>query len=325
MMPLPADKIVLMDFLGNQGIPFLFVVDFDGNEVYVWRKEEIPSWVKFSVPLYGEPPESPSMHLRNLSLQVDPVSKERYEYAFSKVMYHLRRGDTYLINLTMPSDITVAITMDDIYRYSNAPYRLLFKERFVCFSPEIFIRINDGVISSYPMKGTIDASVPQAEEKILRSEKELAEHNTIVDLIRNDLSMVAEGVRVTRYRYISRVSTAQRDLLQVSSEITGKIAPGGERNIGTILSRVLPAGSVTGAPKRKTVEILREAEGYERGFYTGVFGYFDGRNLDSGVMIRFIEQTAAGLVYKSGGGITALSDMQSEYFELIQKVYVPFT
>jgi para-aminobenzoate synthetase component 1 len=239
-------------------------------------------------------------------------------------MHHLRRGDTYLINLTMPTEIEVPLTLEHIYTNSNAPYRLLFNDQFVCFSPEIFIRINDRVISSYPMKGTIDASVPHAEEKIKDDLKEVSEHNTIVDLIRNDLSMVAEEVRVKRYRYIDRVESRQRVLLQVSSEIAGVIPEGRPLNIGTILATMLPAGSVTGAPKEKTVEILRQAERYDRGYYTGVFGWFDGRNLDSGVMIRFIEQHEGNMVYKSGGGITALSNMKSEYEELTDKVYIPF-
>ena len=325
MTIVPTDKIALMNDLGNRGIPFLFVVDFDGSEVCVWRKEEIPDWVRFSVPMHSEPAEPSVYSPGGVSMNVRPVPECRYEEAFNKVMYHLRRGDTYLINLTMPTDIEISLTLEEIYRYSNAPYRLLFGDRFVCFSPEIFIRINDGVISSFPMKGTIDASVAHAEEKILASEKEFAEHNTIVDLIRNDLSMVAEGVRVKRYRYIDRIMTSQRELLQVSSEITGILPEGRGLNIGTILSLILPAGSVTGAPKLRTVEILKEAEGYSRGFYTGVFGYFDGRNLDSGVMIRFIEKTFGRMIYKSGGGITTLSNMRSEYEELIQKVYVPFT
>ena len=153
----PPDKIALMNNLGNRGIPFLFVIDFDGREVCVWRKEDIPDWVRFSVPLHGDSPEPSGIRPADLHLKVTPVSAARYERAFNKVMYHLRRGDTYLINLTMPSDIEINLTPEEIYRYSNAPYRLLFRDRFVCFSPEIFIRINDGVISSFPMKGTIDA------------------------------------------------------------------------------------------------------------------------------------------------------------------------
>jgi len=86
---------------------------------------------------------------------------------------------------------------------------------------------------------------------------------------------------------------------------------------------LLPAGSISGAPKLKTLEIILETETYNRGYYTGVFGYFDGINLDSCVMIRFIENQNERLIFKSGGGITMMSDLDSEYRELIKKIYVP--
>jgi len=91
------------------------------------------------------------------------------------------------------------------------------------------------------------------------------------------------------------------------------------------LFTLLPAGSITGAPKNKTVEIIRSTETYERGFYTGVFGVFDGCNMDSAVMIRFIERTPEGYVYKSGGGITAFSKVEDEYNEILEKIYVPIS
>ena len=86
---------------------------------------------------------------------------------------------------------------------------------------------------------------------------------------------------------------------------------------------MLPAGSVTGAPKKQTVAIIRESENYERGWYTGVFGVFDGKSLDSAVMIRYIEKDSGKFCYKSGGGITYMSDPEKEYEELISKIYVP--
>ena len=87
---------------------------------------------------------------------------------------------------------------------------------------------------------------------------------------------------------------------------------------------LLPAGSVTGAPKEATCRAIAEAEDMERGFYTGIFGFFNGRDLDSAVAIRFMEEDGANLVYKSGGGITVMSRMEDEYREAIAKVYVPF-
>jgi para-aminobenzoate synthetase component 1 len=86
----------------------------------------------------------------------------------------------------------------------------------------------------------------------------------------------------------------------------------------------LPAGSISGAPKPKTLEIIKKIEDYERGFYTGICGYFDGNALDTGVMIRFIEQEGDQLFFKSGGGITSFSDAKTEYQEMIDKIYLPF-
>jgi para-aminobenzoate synthetase component 1 len=173
------------------------------------------------------------------------------------------------------------------------------------------------------MKGTIESSVKDAETVLLADKKEEAEHNTIIDLIRNDLSKFADNVEVTRYRYIDRINSGNGEMLQVSSEITGKLKNGFESQLGDIIVSMLPAGSVTGAPKKETLRIISESETYKRGWYTGVFGVFDGKSLDSGVMIRFIEKNNDRLIFKSGGGITCMSEPLKEYDELISKVYVP--
>ncbi len=109
------------------------------------------------------------------------------------------------------------------------------------------------------------------------------------------------------------------------SKISAKLQSNWNEKIGDIFVSLLPAGSISGTPKRKTVEILEEIEAYERGFYTGVFGYFDGKELKSFVLIRFIEEDKEeNKYYKSGGGITCDSDVFEEYQELIDKVYLPF-
>ncbi len=123
----------------------------------------------------------------------------------------------------------------------------------------------------------------------------------------------------------SYITTHEGKLLQVSSKIVGDLAADYASNIGDLLFKLLPAGSISGAPKRRTVEIIQAAEKYTRGYYTGVFGYFDGQNLDSAVMIRFIENQNGHLFFKSGGGITSLSQAENEYDELIKKVYVPIS
>ena len=173
------------------------------------------------------------------------------------------------------------------------------------------------------MKGTIDARLPDAKNRLLQSKKELAEHFTIVDLIRNDLSMVANEVKVDRFQYLDHLKTHRNELWQMSSEISGELPKGYRNNLGEMLSKMLPAGSISGAPKKKTLEVIREAEAYDRGYYTGIFGVFDGENLDSAVMIRYIEKDGDGFLYKSGGGITAKSNLDEEYQELINKIYIP--
>lgn len=208
---------------------------------------------------------------------------------------------------------------------------------FVCFSPETFVRIKGGRIYSYPMKGTLDASLPNAEKQLMEDRKEAAEHATIVDLIRNDLSRVAENVRVDKYRYIDVLHTNKGDLLQTSSEISGRLPEDYQEHLGEILDAQLPAGSITGAPKDKTMQIIHEAEGYDRGFYTGIMGIYDQGELNSAVMIRFVEEEASPsktekgknsevsreLYFKAGGGITSKSDCRKEYEEVIQKIYLP--
>jgi para-aminobenzoate synthetase component 1 len=253
-----------------------------------------------------------------------PIPFETYEPKFEHVIGNIKAGNSFLLNLSFPTPVETNLSLRDIFNHSDAPYRFLLNDQFVCFSPEIFIKITGNRIASFPMKGTIDASVENAAQVILSDYKEAAEHATIVDLIRNDLSMVAKKVWVERYRYIDKVQAYDKALLQVSSEVAGILPDDFNGNFGDLLLKLLPAGSITGAPKPSTLRIIEEAEGYERGYYTGIMGYFDGVNFESAVMIRFIENQNGKLVFKSGGGITALSNAQSEYQELVDKVYLPF-
>jgi para-aminobenzoate synthetase component I len=267
---------------------------------------------------------SKSAYEKPLYLEKYPISFSEYQHSFGIAHRGLLRGDSFLTNLTKPTPIKINLSLQEIFQRSQAKYQLYFKDKFVLFSPEIFVQIQNDIISSHPMKGTISADIPDAENVILNNKKEFAEHTTIVDLIRNDISIVAEKVWVERFRYISKIHTHEGDLLQVSSEICGQLPQNYQENIGTILTKLLPAGSICGAPKPQTLAIIKEAENYDRGYYTGVFGMFDGQNLDSAVMIRFIEKQADGsLIFKSGGGITASSDVVSEYQEMINKVYLP--
>ncbi|HUN04525.1 MAG TPA: chorismate-binding protein, partial [Niabella sp.] len=113
------------------------------------------------------------------------------------------------------------------------------------------------------------------------------------------------------------------EILQTSSEISGKLPANWQYNLGEILLKLLPAGSVSGAPKQRTVEIIRNTEAMTRGYYCGVFGIYDKGWLDSAVMIRYIEKKDGKMFFRSGGGITAQSNADEEYNELLNKIYVP--
>jgi para-aminobenzoate synthetase component I len=315
-------KAKINDF-ARKGVPFLFVINSSMTQAIVCPPDEAShKGIYFNFNAVTNGLEKTDDH-PEMTFELFPPAFEIYEHAFRKVQCHIRRGDTYLLNLTFPTEIRTNLTLRQIYELSNASYKLLIRDKFVVFSPEIFIRIKDGMITGFPMKGTIDAGIPDAEKIILADKKEFYEHNTIVDLIRNDLAMVATGIKVNRFRYIDRLHTNRKDLLQVSSEISGILPVNYLSQLGDIIFTLLPAGSVTGAPKGKTIQIIRDTETCDRGFYTGICGYFDGNSLDSAVMIRYIEQTKNGMVFRSGGGITSLSSVTDEFTELIDKVYVP--
>ena len=309
--------------LSKRGTPFLFIIDYAAANPLIFPLDKIPDEIKFSTP--GFPDKQKRKPEKELSFKKIPSDLNDYKIKFNAVQKEIIHGNSFLVNLTLPTKIDCNWNLEDIYYASSAKYKLLIKNKLIVFSPETFVTIDHGKIATYPMKGTIDATIPNAEQIILSDEKESSEHYTIVDLMRNDLSQIATQIEVENFRYIDRIKTHEKEIIQVSSKITGKLPDNFKNNLGDLLFKLLPAGSISGAPKRKTVEIIQKLEKYDRGFYTGIFGVFDGHSLDSAVMIRYIEETPNGLVYKSGGGITHRSIADQEYAELMDKVYVPIT
>jgi para-aminobenzoate synthetase component 1 len=312
-----------MNEWAGAGIPFLFIIDFEQLKPLAFRLDEInPENLLYDINGITNCHDSPAP-LNPAKLVKYPEAYADYLVKFNKVKDEIANGNTFLLNLTCSTPVDLNSTLAEIFHMSSARYKIWFDDQFVCFSPESFVIISNGMIRSFPMKGTIDADSPDAENVILNDPKETAEHYTIVDLIRNDLSMVSKRVRVGRFRYFDTLKTNEKRLLQVSSEVCGELDVGYASSLGDIIFTLLPAGSVSGAPKKKTTEIIASAEGMTRGYYTGVAGIFDGRDLNSFVMIRFIEKRDDSYFYRSGGGITSFSDPLSEYNEMIDKIYVP--
>jgi len=312
-----------MNKWAEAGIPFLFIIDFELNKPLILRLDKIdPNKLLYNINGVNNCGNF-TRSLKQIKLVKYPEKYEDYLIKFNKVRSEIAFGNSYLLNLTCSTPIDINLTLQEIFHLSNAKYKIWFEEKFVCFSPETFVTIYEGIIRSFPMKGTIDATIPDAEKVIINDMKETAEHYTIVDLIRNDLNMVSKRVRVERFRYIDTILTSEKRLLQVSSEVCGDLEEDYLSHIGDIVFALLPAGSVSGAPKRKTTEIIAAIENRKRGYYTGIFGIFNGHNLTSSVMIRFIEKCDTVFVYHSGGGITSFSDPHSEYNEMTDKIYVP--
>ncbi|HEX2395707.1 MAG TPA: aminodeoxychorismate synthase component I [Bacteroidales bacterium] len=318
-----SEAISIMNTMGGKRTPFIFIIDFEMKDIMVFRLDmPLPQAVLCEFPGFRKSESTVRAPVEFIFCKF-PVQYEEYHKAFAMIQKEIHAGNTFLANLTFPTLIETNLSLREIYKHCRAKYKILVYNRFVCFSPETFIRINNDVISTYPMKGTINSAINDADEKILGDNKELAEHCTIVDLLRNDLSQFSLNVKVDRFRYIERIQRHEGELLQVSSEISGKMPKGYRDNLGEIIFSLLPAGSVTGAPKRETLNIITRVEKAERGYYTGICGIYDGNNLDSAVLIRFIENNKGKLQFRSGGGITFLSEAFKEYQELIDKVYVP--
>ncbi len=298
--------------------PFLFIISYDKTEIFVQKLSELSGDIAYSFDCEARVDLG-----KKANLVKYPVDFKTYSNSFKQVIEEIKRGNTYLLNLTFRSEIETTLTLGEIFTQANAPYKLLIDNQFVCFSPECFIKIEDNSISTYPMKGTIDASIPNAKEKILNDLKETAEHTMIVDLMRNDLNMVAVKTTVPKFRYIDRIKAGDKELLQVSSEIKAQLRDNWHNNLGTILDRLTPAGSISGTPKLSTLKIIDRVESSLRGLYCGVFGVYDGKSLKSAVMIRAISKEGNKLYYHSGGGITIDSNLEMEYQELVDKIYLP--
>lgn len=306
----------------KEGVPFLFIVDFEKEKPFVCKLTDLEKEnIFYSIKDKGNLKQTNNDN--TIPLKISPISKLVYSEAFEEVKTNIMIGNSYLTNLTFPTNIHVDASLKTIIEKAKAEYKLFFKNEFISFSPECFIQITNNKILTFPMKGTIDATINDAKTKLITNKKETYEHNTIVDLMRNDLAMIAKNITINRFRFMDKINTQKGSILQASSEIQGDLQNNWKDNFADLLLKILPAGSISGAPKSKTIEIIQQVESQKRGYYTGVFGVFDGENVDSAVLIRYIEKDDNNFIYRSGGGITSKSEMNFEYNELLQKIYIP--
>lgn len=320
-----SEAIDHLNYLGNQRRPFLFIIDYEKKNNRIEPLPVNPTFIRYKIGELTNTPNQTTSTSPPLQ-EFFPVSSDfnRYSKAYKKGLDYLKNKTINLLNFTHSFPVQTPHSLTALFEFAEAPYKLFYEDKFIVFSPESFIKINKGKIYSYPMKGTLNAQLPNAREILMNDPKEQEEHRLAVQIIKEDFKAFAKNIKLEYYRNSKLIRTANKNnLWATSSKISGDLPQDYHRQIGSILYSLLPAGSIAGYPKQEALRIIEEIELHKRGFYTGIFGIFDGYSLDSGVMIRFVEQTESGLIYKSGGGVTENSQLQKEFDEAIQKIYVP--
>jgi anthranilate synthase component 1 len=255
-------------------------------------------------------------------------SKREYMDMVEKAKFHISEGDIFQVVLSNRFEADYEGSLLGAYRIlrtiNPSPYMFYFSGsefEIAGASPETLVKLQDGKLFTYPLAGTrprgkTDAEDIALEQELLRDEKELAEHNMLVDLGRNDLGKISKfgSVNVDKYLQILRFS----HVMHIGSVVSGEILPH-KTGLDAIMS-VLPAGTLSGAPKLRAMEIIHALEKNRRGIYGGAIGYLDFTgNMDTCIAIRFAYKKDGKVYVRSGAGIVTESNAESEYNECTNK------
>ena len=264
-----------------------------------------------------------------LTTEVEPMfSKEQYCDMVEKAKRHIFEGDIFQIVLSNRLSAGFEGSLFNTYRVlrtiNPSPYMFYFSGTDVEIagaSPETLVKLENGVLHTFPLAGTRPRGKTEAEDKaleagLLADEKELAEHNMLVDLGRNDLGKISRfgSVKVEKLHSIERYS----HVMHIGSTVRGEIREGFDSL--DAVSAVLPAGTLSGAPKIRACQLIAELENNKRGIYGGAIGYIDFTgNLDTCIAIRIAYKKNGKVFVRSGAGIVADSVPEKEYQECINK------
>ena len=274
----------------------------------------------------GEKAEDVPGHLTG---EVKPMfDEEQFCAMVEKAKHHIFEGDIFQIvlsnRLAAPFEGTLLNTYRMLRTINPSPYMFYFSGTDVEIagaSPETLVKLEDGILHTFPLAGTrprgkSDAEDKRLEQELLADEKELAEHNMLVDLGRNDLGRVSQfgTVEVERLRDVVRYS----HVMHIGSTVRGKIRE--DKDALDAISAVLPAGTLSGAPKIRAMQLIGELENNKRGIYGGAVGYvaFNG-DMDTCIAIRLAYRKNGKVFARSGAGIVADSVPKTEYQECINK------
>lgn len=280
----------------------------------------------------GEKKQEPGGHLAG---EITPLfDKDTFCSMVEKAKRHIREGDIFQIVLSNRLEAPFSGSLFNTYRIlrtmNPSPYMFYLSGTDVEVagaSPETLVKLENGVLHTFPLAGTRPRGKTPAEDKaleeaLLADEKELAEHNMLVDLGRNDLGKVSRfgSVSVERFHCIERYS----HVMHIGSTVRGELREG--LDALDAISAVLPAGTLSGAPKIRACQLIGELENNKRGIYGGAIGYIDFTgNMDTCIAIRIAYQKNGRVFVRSGAGIVADSVPETEYQECINKAQAVVT
>lgn len=254
--------------------------------------------------------------------------KDKYCEIIEKAKRYIYEGDIFQVVLSNRLDADFEGSLLNAYRYlrttNPSPYMFYFSSddiEVAGASPETLVKLENGVAHTFPLAGTRPRGKDKAEDdrlekELLADEKELAEHNMLVDLGRNDLGKISKfgTVEVEKYKSIERYS----HVMHIGSTVRGEIRE--DKYALDAVDAILPAGTLSGAPKIRAMEIINELENNKRGIYGGAIGYIDFTgNLDTAIAIRIAFKKNGKVFVRSGAGIVADSVPEKEYEECINK------
>ena len=255
-------------------------------------------------------------------------SREKFCEMIIKAKHYIKEGDIFQVVLSNRIEADIEGSLFDTYRVlrttNPSPYMFYFSSddiEIAGASPETLVKVNDDKLYTFPLAGTRPRGMTpqkdlQLEEELLSDEKELAEHNMLVDLGRNDIGRIAKigSVSVDKYMSIERFS----HVMHIGSTVTGTLKD--DLDCLVALDSILPAGTLSGAPKIRACEIINELENNKRGIYGGAIGYVDlSGNLDTCISIRIAFKRNNKVFIRSGAGIVADSVPNNEFDECMNK------
>ena len=318
------DKVIVFDNLKSKIILIANVSTQNINAGYGWAVEELRRMEELV--RHGEPKKDIGGHMTS---EIKPLfSKEEYCGMVEKAKHHIYEGDIFQIVLSNRLEAEYEGSLLNTYRVlrtlNPSPYMFYFSGtdmEVAGASPETLVKLENGVLHTFPLAGTRPRGKTaeedaQLEKELLADPKELAEHNMLVDLGRNDIGKISEfnSVKVTKYQEVLRYSK----IMHICSEVEGKLKDG--LDAFDAIESLLPAGTLSGAPKIRACEIIEELERTPRGVYGGALGYVDfNGNLDTCIAIRMAVKKNDKVYVQAGAGIVADSVPESEYEETYNK------